>query len=133
MLISSAGFLALRLRTTIQKSLFINMTSLICVLATISYYAMATGLGSIIVANGPDSDRQVFFARYIDWAFTTPLLLMDLMFLAAMPVFEIVMVVLVDEIMILTGLFAALVPQSKYKWGMSWATGCVLTFRILCL
>lgn len=30
--------------------------------------------------------RSIYFARYIDWFFTTPLLLLDLMIIAAVPV-----------------------------------------------
>lgn len=33
-----------------------------------------------------DNQRQIYWARYIDWVFTTPLLLLDLLLLAACPI-----------------------------------------------
>jgi bacteriorhodopsin len=51
------------------------------IIAACSYFAMATGQGSIALSAGPDAAeaaRQFYFARYIDWTFTTPLLLVGL-------------------------------------------------------
>ncbi|MHC2103435.1 MULTISPECIES: bacteriorhodopsin [unclassified Methylobacterium] len=51
------------------------------IIAACSYFAMATGQGSITLPAGPDAGevaRQFYFARYIDWTFTTPLLLLGL-------------------------------------------------------
>jgi bacteriorhodopsin len=51
------------------------------IIAACSYFAMATGQGSIALPAGPDAAeaaRQFYFARYIDWTFTTPLLLVGL-------------------------------------------------------
>ena len=51
------------------------------IIAACSYFAMATGQGSITLPAGPDAAeaaRQFYFARYIDWTFTTPLLLVGL-------------------------------------------------------
>jgi len=78
---------------------------------------MATGSGSVLLETAPNLQREVFFARFVDWGLSTPLLLMDLMFLAGMSVLDIILVVVADEIMVLTGLFAALIPASDYKWG----------------
>ena len=45
-------------------------------MAFLSYYAMSTGYGWTTVSIGNSSEaRQFFYARYIDWAVTTPLLL----------------------------------------------------------
>jgi bacteriorhodopsin len=51
------------------------------IIAACSYFAMATGQGSLVLPAGPDAAeaaRQFYFARYIDWTFTTPLLLVGL-------------------------------------------------------
>jgi bacteriorhodopsin len=51
------------------------------IIAACSYFAMATGQGSIALPAGPeaaDAARQFYFARYLDWTFTTPLLLVGL-------------------------------------------------------
>jgi bacteriorhodopsin len=54
---------------------------IVAIIAACSYFAMATGQGSLILPAGPDAAeaaRQFYFARYIDWTFTTPLLLVGL-------------------------------------------------------
>jgi bacteriorhodopsin len=67
--------------------------------------------------------------RYIDWVITTPLLLTDLLLTAGMPWPSILFVILIDEIMIVTGLAGALV-RTSYKWGY-FTFGCVALFYIL--
>ena len=61
--------------------------------------------------------------RYIDWFITTPLLLLDLLLTAGLPWPTILFVIIVDEVMIVTGLVGALV-RSSYKWGY-FTFGCV--------
>jgi hypothetical protein len=46
----------------------------ICGFATMAYFAMLSGQGWTAVAGC----RQFFYARYVDWSVTTPLLLLDL-------------------------------------------------------
>lgn len=60
---------------------------------------------------------------------TTPLLLMDLLLTAALPWPTILYVILIDEIMIVTGLVGALV-YSNYKWGY-FAFGCAALIWIV--
>ncbi len=54
------------------------------IIAACLYFAMATEQGLIslptdtAVATGTHSTRIFYFARYVDWAFTTPLLLVSL-------------------------------------------------------
>lgn len=62
--------------------------------------------------------RQIFYARYIDWAITTPLLLLDLSFLAGMSGANIIVALFADVVMILCGLFAAFGREGGQKWGM---------------
>jgi bacteriorhodopsin len=59
----------------------------------------------------------VFYARYVDWLFTTPLLLLDLALLAGLNGADITNVIIADVIMILTGLFAAFGVTERAKWG----------------
>jgi len=62
--------------------------------------------------------RQVYWARYVDWALTTPLILLDLALLAGMSGASILIAILADVIMCLTGLFAAFGHERKgSKWG----------------
>ena len=59
--------------------------------------------------------RAVFYARYIDWTITTPLLLLELLLTTGLPLTEIFSTIFMDELMIITGLIGALVA-SEYKW-----------------
>jgi len=67
--------------------------------------------------------RAVYWARYVDWSVTTPLLLLDLSFLAGLSGANILVAVVADLLMILTGLFAALGNAESVKWGY-YAMGC---------
>jgi bacteriorhodopsin len=92
--------------------------------AAIAYFSMGSNLGFTPIEvefqrSNPKVHgqyREIFWVRYVDWFITTPLLLMDLLLTAGMPWPTILWVILVDEIMIVTGLVGALV-RSSYKWG----------------
>jgi bacteriorhodopsin len=133
MLLSTIIFAAMAYRVPVQKRLFHIITAFITATAAISYYAMATGDGNSysknvyrkpveLIASGPhiiqEVWRQVFYARYIDWSITTPLLLLDLAFLAGMSGANIVVLLFADVVMILCGLFAAFGREGGQKWGM---------------
>jgi len=95
---------------------FYYATSLVPLIAASSYFAMATGHGSVNVGG-----HIFFFARYIDWVFTTPLLLLDLALLALPNLrgrLGLVGVLLgADVYMIVTGLIAGfLTGADKYVW-----------------
>lgn len=114
------GFTALSQRVSYRYRTLYVTTLLINAIAAISYLAMATGIGESYIHEGKGATsplRQVFHARYIDWLFTTPLLLIDLTLLAGLPAGEIIVVVIADIIMIVTGLIAGLHPSLKYRWG----------------
>jgi len=146
MLLSSLGFIFLSWRVAIQKRLFYQLTTFIIIIGTLSYYAMASGSGwsfhHIWVTHEHQHDipdthdvvlRQVFYARYIDWLFTTPLLLLNLAFLAGLDGSTIVNVVLADVIMILTGFFAAYGHSGKQIWGwyaMGWVAFLVIFWKL---
>lgn len=89
-------------------------------IAAASYFAMASGIGKTIVHSDPHGRsawREVYYARYIDWIFTTPLLLLDLTLLAGVPIGETVALIAADLFMIGTGIVGALHPSLKYRWG----------------
>lgn len=46
----------------------------------------AHGGNNYIYAIHGDNYRQIYWARYVDWFFTTPLLLLDILLIAACPV-----------------------------------------------
>lgn len=74
--------------------------------------------------------RQVFWARYIDWSVTTPLLLLELAFLAGMNGANILVTIVSDVIMVLLGLFAAFGSTDGQKWGY-YAIACIAYFVIV--
>lgn len=74
--------------------------------------------------------RQVYWARYVDWAITTPLLLLDLGLLAGMSGAHIFMAIAADVVMILTGLFAAFGSEgTPQKWG--WYTIACIAYIVV--
>lgn len=90
---------------------------LVCLVAMASYLVMATGHGDVRLADG----RDFYFARYVDWTITTPLLLLGLS-LAALSVpfrrWAIVLGLLATDVyMIVTGLIGGASPTaSSEKW-----------------
>ncbi|KAI4127123.1 MAG: hypothetical protein LQ338_003365 [Usnochroma carphineum] len=136
MLLSSLAFYAMAFRVPVQKRLFHILTAFITTFATLSYYSMAIGDGvgqnKILIKHTqkhfPDTYdtvyREVYWARYVDWSLTTPLLLLDLCFLAGVNGASILVAIVADVIMILTGLFAAFTIDEAPKWGW-YAMACI--------
>jgi bacteriorhodopsin len=78
-----------------------------------------------------DIFREVYWARYVDWSITTPLLLLDLLLLAGAPGGNIFIAIVADLIMILTGLFAAFGNESTpQRWGW-YAIACIAYLVVL--
>jgi len=94
----------------------------VCTLAACSYFAMANGQGVTEIG-----DRTIYYARYIDWALTTPLLLLGLV-LVGLPAEAretsrerntlVAGVLGADVLMIVTGLLATLSEDEgvRYTW-----------------
>lgn len=94
---------------------FFYASGIITLIAATMYMTMASGYGSI-----NQHGHLFFFARYIDWVFTTPLILMDLA-LVALPrnypgrTSLIWTMIGADVYMILTGI-AATAIRSDFRW-----------------
>ena len=73
--------------------------------------------------------REVYWARYVDWSVTTPLLLMDLALMAGLSGANILVAIVADLIMILTGLFAAFGTDDGQKWG--WYAWACIAFLVI--
>lgn len=120
---SGFAFIALAFRKDRRDRLFHYITAAVVFVACIAYFTMGSNLGFTPIAvefrrNDPvvrGTFREIFYVRYIDWFITTPLLLLDLLLTAGMPWPTILWTILVDEIMIVTGLIGALVA-SRYKF-----------------
>ena len=127
--VSTLAFMGLSFTKPRTHRLFHYITAAITFVAAIAYYSMASGLGQtpVLVEFGGDHHemggvtREMFYVRYIDWFVTTPLLLLDLLLTSGTPTPTIAITILMDEVMIVTGLVGALTP-STYKWGY-WTFG----------
>jgi len=115
---------AMSFRVPRSKRIFHYITAAITMVACIAYFTMGSNLGYAaipveFVRSNPvvrGTARSVFYVRYIDWVITTPLLLLDILLTAGLPWPSILFTLILDEIMIITGLVGALVA-SRYKWG----------------
>ncbi|KAH9900151.1 hypothetical protein F4778DRAFT_159187 [Xylariomycetidae sp. FL2044] len=138
--LSSLAFYIMAMRVPVQKRLFHMLTALITTIAFLSYYALATGDGvsshtTVIKETKLHVvlevvKRDVYWARYIDWALTTPLLLVDLCLLAGLNGASILVTVVSAVIMVLTGLFASLSKKNDQAWGW-YAFGCLAYLNII--
>ena len=125
MTVSSLIFMGMSRSVIRSHRLFHYITAGITFTAAIANFSMGSGLGATAVrvefprsgsSQGIDAagTREFFYARYIDWFITTPLLLLDLLLTAGVPAPTIAITILADELMIITGLIGALIPSS-YK------------------
>jgi bacteriorhodopsin len=96
--------------------------------------AMGFGLTELAVP-WQDAALDIYWARYADWLFTTPLLLLDLALIAGANRNTISTLIGLDVGMILTGLVGALVTTSQTMriawWGISTAFFLVLLFVLV--
>jgi bacteriorhodopsin len=105
-------FLLLGRRAEGKEADFVLITFFIAFIAATAYLAMALGQG-IVNIDGDD----VFYARYIDWIITTPLLLLDLAILAGAGRRLTIWLLGLNVHMIATGLVAGLTTgNERYIW-----------------
>ena len=91
-----------------RRQKFYIATILIAAIAFSNYLAMATGFALIEVEVG-GTTLDIYWARYTDWLFTTPLLLYDLALLAGADRNTIATLVGINSLMIGTGAVATLI------------------------
>ncbi|KAF2454244.1 hypothetical protein BDY21DRAFT_107772 [Lineolata rhizophorae] len=127
-----------------SKRIFHILTTLITLIATLSYFSMATSHAVLYhhtvvhtpVSHAPirlthDIYRQVFWAHYVDWALSTPLVLLDLALLAGLSGAHTLLAVVADVVMVLCGLFAALGQHGTgQRWGW-FAFACVAFLAVV--
>ena len=103
--------------TNRRRQEFYIVTIFITAIAFTNYLAMALGFGLTSVMVGGES-VPIYWARYTDWFFTTPLLLIDLALLAGANRNEIASLVGLDMLMIGTGVLATLSGGSFTVFGL---------------
>ncbi|WP_277554415.1 bacteriorhodopsin [Halobaculum limi] len=111
------------------------ITIFIPAIAAASYFAMATGFGLIEVPVQGLETLDIYWARYADWLFTTPLLLLDLALLAGADRNTIATLIGLDVFMIVTGLVGALAREGQAIriawWAISTGAFIVLLYYLL--
>jgi bacteriorhodopsin len=120
-----------------QKRLFHILTTFLLAISTLSYYAQATGSGSFFahhILTIPHTQhippthehvfRQVLWARYVDWALTSPLIILNLAFVAGLDGSNILIALFADWAMVFTGWFFAYAHAEGQRWGW-YAMSCV--------
>jgi len=124
MLASTLVFIGLAFTKRRTARLLHYITAAMTFIAGIAYFSMASNLGwtgiRVEFERGSPKEagniRQIFYVRYIDWFLTSPLLLLDLFLTCGFPTSTIWYTILIEEIVVVTGLVGALV-HSSYKWG----------------
>lgn len=106
MVLSTFAFYAMAKDATKR---FNYVALLVTAIAATAYCSMACGLGVKEV-----DGRNIYYMRYVDWFFTTPLLLLDLAMLAGSDFWDTVFVLGMDCVMILAGALASFSPVGKW-------------------
>jgi bacteriorhodopsin len=100
-----------------KRQEFYIVTIFITAIAFVNYLAMALGFGLTTVNIGGEM-VDIYWARYTDWLFTTPLLLIDLGLLARANRNQLTALVGLDALMIGTGAVATLAGGSYAVFGL---------------
>merc|ERR1712054_164010 len=109
-----------------KKLLWVAFLGLAVPTAYFWQHTMATGHGVYI---RPFDGREFFYARYVDWAFTTPLQLLDICGFAGASGDQTMWLLGVDFLMIIAGLIGAFLEgQEKYYF---WLFGMCMFMPIL--
>jgi len=120
MFLSSCYFIQKAMSQKATDRLFEFITFLVTGIASLAYLVMAAGFGRHY--NG--TNEPVYYARYTDWVFTTPLMIWDLMALVDAPASNIFMVVGLDVLMIAAGFLGAMCERHEIRWAF-FVLGCL--------
>ena len=119
----AAAILAVGKRRTQEEETDTILHGVVPVIAAVSYFAMAIGQGAMLLpldADPATPERVFYFARYIDWSLTTPLLLLALavsaMHSGVRRKGAVAGLLLSDLLMIVTALFFGLTTTPWVKW-----------------
>lgn len=124
------------------KRVFHTLTSLITTISFMVYLALATGQGTAwrhadITTrhkNVPDTTqeyfRQVQWLRYINWALTTPLLLINFALLSGQPGAHLVVGIAADLVMLAAGVFGTFAGHKPERW-VWFAISCIAYLTLI--
>lgn len=105
------------------------LTMAITGIASLAYLTMFSGAGRVWVEEVPGTISPVYWARYVDWLLTTPLMIWDILALAGAPIDEIMFCCVLDCLMVGFGLVGAQTPD-KTKW-LFFTIGCACFIHIV--
>lgn len=120
MFVSCLYFLQAAMSRKASDRTFEMLTFFICAIASLAYLVMASGHGYIQLGHA----QPLYYARYVDWLLTTPLMLWDLLELAGADGSVIFIAVTMDALMICAGLIGALLIEHQIRWAF-FVFGCV--------
>ena len=122
MVVGSAAIFAMGKKRTPGEELQTILHGLVPIVAACSYFAMAIDQGAIQLPLGAvaPAGRLFYWARYVDWTFTTPMLLLALSGTAMHSGFRrrsaVFGLIASDVLMILTALFFGFSEVAWIKW-----------------
>jgi len=121
---STLYFYMAAMKKTGDAQFFEGLTMMITGIATVAYLTMFSGVGRIYI-----HDRKLFYARYIDWILTTPLMIWDILAIAGASSSEIMLTCGIDMLMIGFGVVGAATPGYK-KW-IFWVIACMCFMHVV--
>jgi bacteriorhodopsin len=130
MFISSGWFASTAWAAPIGSRLMYWVAFMTTMIASLAYLTMSVGYGYYFMA-GPC--RQFWYARYIDWALTTPLMLFEMCTLARASQNTVTWLCGVDFLMIVTGLIGGFVGgiyEDNDRW-LFFAFGILMFLPII--
>lgn len=126
MAVSALLFTGAAVKKPLSHRVFHQTSALFCFVGAIGYFSMASGLGQVPIHaefTRPDSSytfaagtREIFYARYVDWAVSLPLVILALMMSSGVPLSTTLTTMMAAEIFNVCLLIGAL-TQTTYKWG----------------
>jgi sensory rhodopsin len=113
-MLAGAGVFAAKIKTGSEENRdYYVVLTFIAFIASLSYVALATGVGILEVEGG----ANIHIARYVDWIITTPLILLLFALLANASIKEWSVVAALDVLMIMTGAVGSFdTGATKYIW-----------------
>lgn len=122
MLAGGLAILFIGKRRTPSEETHTILHGIVPIIAACSYFAMAIGQGSVTlpIEGVPGATREFLYARYVDWTFTTPLLLLTLSMTSQHSGIRrpgaVGGLLLADVIMVATAMFFGFSVISWIKW-----------------
>ncbi|KAI2791952.1 hypothetical protein POX_b01981 [Penicillium oxalicum] len=126
--ISSLVFFALAARAPLARRVFHTTASLVTTLSFITYLALATGQGIAynhahithhhkhVPNTSEDVYRQVLWLRYLNWAISTPLILVNFALVSGLPGANLIPAIAANFVMLGSGLLGSFAGNTPQRW-----------------